>query len=188
MRLHKILLALPLTLFAGLASAVTISVGTHTNPYAFGDRSTFFDQNIESESSEVTKVGSFFNFNVDGGATPWGSGTWLFSGYVEMMFTVLADTLYIQFQADSNDGVAEFVVDDLSVGSLNTFNRGWVQVEISELTLAAHKLRVNRISADLAFDNFGAKNNMPIPEPTTIALMGLGLAGLGFSRKRKAAK
>jgi len=186
MRLRNILLVLMLTLFAGLASATTISVGTHVDPYAFNDRDTLFDENIESESSAVTKVGSYFNFNVDGGATRWGSGTWLFSGYVETVFSVLADTLFIQFQADSNDGIAEFVVDGLSIGTLNTNNRGWVQVEIGGLPLATHTLRVNRISLDLAFDNFGAKNNSTVPEPTTLALMGLGIAGIGWKRRKAA--
>lgn len=184
MRVYKILLVLTLAMFVELASAAVISVGTHVTPYAFNDRDTVFDQNIESESSAVTKAGSYSNYNVDTGATRWGSRTWLFSGYVEMAFSVLADTLFIQFQADANDGIAEFVVDGLSVGTLNTFNRGWVQVEISGLTLAAHTLRVNRVTRDLAFDNFGAKNNSTVPEPTTLALIGLGLAGIGYRRRR----
>ena len=185
MRVYKILLILTLILFAGLASATVISVGTHANPYAFGDRNTVFDQNIESESSAVTKVGSYFNYNVDGGATAWGSGTWLFSGYVEMAFSVLADTLFIQFQADSNDGIAEFLVNGVSVGTLDTFNRGWVQVEIGGLALGTHTLRVNRVTRDLAFDNFGAKNtSSSVPEPATLTLMSLALAGIGYRRQR----
>ena len=145
--------ALVLAAMATSVSAATISVGTHVNPYAYSDRNTAFDQNIESESAAVTKSGSYFNYNVDGGATAWGSGTWLLNSgapadFVEMAFSVLADTLYVQFQADSNDGVAEFIVDGTSVGTLNTFNRGWVQVEISGLSLAAHTLRVNRLTAE----------------------------------------
>lgn len=37
----------------------------------------------------------------------------------------------------------------------------------------------------LAFDNFSADSNMlNVPEPATVALMGLGLAGMGWRRKK----
>lgn len=178
------LAATALVSFSGSAVAATITWGTHTDPYEFGGRTTNWDQSIESESAAVTKVGSFSNFNVDGGATPWGSGTWLFSGYVEVAFTVPADTLFIQFQADTNDGIAEFIVDGISVGTLNTFNIGWFQVAISDLSSTAHTLRVNRLSADLAFDNFGATSTVPVPAAAW--LFGSALLGLSMVKRRKA--
>ncbi|NOQ76206.1 MAG: PEP-CTERM sorting domain-containing protein [Methylococcaceae bacterium] len=41
------------------------------------------------------------------------------------------------------------------------------------------------ISSNGGYDNLIINNN--VPEPTSITLLGLGLAGLGFSRKKKAA-
>jgi hypothetical protein len=37
----------------------------------------------------------------------------------------------------------------------------------------------------MAIDNFTF--NAPVPEPTTFALLSLGLVGLGFARRKKAA-
>lgn len=166
------------------AAAATLSWGTNFNPYEGSGRTTNWDQNIESESSLVTKSGSYYNFNVDGGATPWGSGTWLFNGYVEVSFTVPADTLFIQFQADTNDGLAEFVVDNISVGQVNTYNMGWFQVMISDLDLGTHTLRVNRLSNDLAFDNFGALAQ-PVPIPAALPLFGAGLSLICLIGRRR---
>lgn len=168
-----------------MGTAATITVGTNASPYALGDRNTAFDQNVESESSGVTRAGSHTNYNVDNGATPWGSGTWLFSGYVEVAFTAIADTLFVQFQADTNDGIADFLVDGAYVGRVNTYNRGWFQVEIGDLSLAAHTLRVNLVTRDLAFDNFMAHNNsvaaVPVPAGGLLLLTALG----GFAALRK---
>lgn len=172
------------TLALNAAGAATLTTGSNAD-YTFAARNTDWAQNIESESGAVTKVGSSFDYNVDAGATPWGSGTWLFSGYVEVTFTVPADTLVIQFQSDANDGIAEFVVDGISLGTVNTYNLGWFPVIISGLADTTHTLRVNRISADLAFDNFGAVSTVPLPAAAPLLLC--ALAGLGLFSRRPAA-
>ncbi|MEL7451283.1 MAG: VPLPA-CTERM sorting domain-containing protein [Pseudomonadota bacterium] len=171
---------------AGTASAATISIG-QPGDYAFSSRDIDWDQNVESESAQVIKGGAHFNYNVDGGATPWGSGTWLYNGYVEVTFTVPADTLVIQFQADANDGVAEFIVDGVSLGTYNTNNGGWFPVVISGLSNTTHTLRVNRLSADLAFDNFGAVSTAVVPVPAGAPLLISALGALGAVRCRRAA-
>ena len=175
--------------FAAPASAVTLTWGTHNSPYEYSGRTTNWDENIESESASVAKFGSYSNFNVS--SVPWGQGTWLHSGYVQLAFTVPADTLFVQFQSDSNDGTAQFVVDGTAIGSLNTYNRGWFQVAISDLTLGLHTLRVNEISNDLAFDNFGAlsTNAVPLPGALPLFVTSIGAMGLlGWRRNRRIAK
>jgi len=178
-------------LYALQAQADVITIA----PFEFDSRSAWAET-IESESSAVVKSGSWSNFNVAPGA--WNSGTWLFStgSYAQANFSALADTLLVQFESDSNDGLAEFIVDGVSVGVLDTFNGGWFQAVISGLSLSAHTLRVVAAGAhpgtaanDVAIDVFGAvvSNGNHIPEPGTLALFALGLAGLAVVRRKRSA-
>ena len=167
------------------ASALTISAFEHSTRSAW-------TETIESESSAVTKSGSFSNFYID--PDPWDQGTWLYStgSWAQATFSLPADTLLVQFESDWNDGIADFIVDGSSVGTLDTYNRGWFQVVISGLTLAPHTLRVvaagphSTWEDDIAIDVFGSKATAaPIPEPKTILLIGIGILGLvGFGRKK----
>jgi hypothetical protein len=67
-----------------------------------------------------------------------------------------------------------------------------------DAALSGHDFELTVLAADCVFtghtgyayiDGFGAKNpgSDPVPEPATFGLMGLGLLGLGFARRRKAA-
>lgn len=188
----KILFVTFLSMMMGIhAQAVVIS----TAPFEHGTRSAWTEV-IESESGAVTKSGDWTNFNF--GTDPWNQGTWLVTAgsYAQANFSMAADTLLVQFEADGNDGIAEFIVDGISVGTYDTYrlNAEWFQVVISGLSNTAHTLRVKAglhpgttlPADDLAIDVFGAiVSGTPVPEPTILAIFGFGLAALALMRRRK---
>jgi len=184
-----LLAALFLMMTAAQGRAAVIS----SAPFEHGSRSAWAEV-IESESGAVTKSGSWTNFNF--GADPWNQGTWLVTAgsYAEAVFSVAANTLLVQFEADGNDGVADFIVDGSSVGTYDTYNLGWIQVMISGLSNSAHTLRVvagphpgtTFPADDLAIDAFGAVVAAPpLAEPGTLALFGFGVLVLGYARRKK---
>ena len=69
---------------------------------------------------------------------------------------------------------------------ISTLASGFQQ-EIFSTNLAAgvHTATVRLLSGTAAVDYFQYEGMSAVPEPTTLALMGLGLAGLGFTRHRK---
>ncbi|MCP4932899.1 MAG: PEP-CTERM sorting domain-containing protein [bacterium] len=184
-----------LTFASSAAQAVTISVGT----YEFGSRSTWLET-IEGEGAGVTVV----NGGAYGSPSPaWAGGA--VSGIcasvcqpnsIATTFSVASNTLLVQFQADGNDGLADFIVDNVSVGTYNTVNAGWIQIVISGLSNIAHTIKVAGLPNptnghdDLAIDVFGAINTQTVvPVPAAFPLFGTGLAVLGFlgwRRRRKA--
>lgn len=93
---------------------------------------------------------------------PWNSGLWIFGspGYVQTEFSEPSDSLFVQFESDTNDGWADFYIDGVLVHSLNTYNGGWFAVVFSDLSWAAHTLKVVATSTsspqDLAIDVMGS--------------------------------
>lgn len=56
--------------------------------------------------------------------------------------------------------------------------------DFDELTFIRIDITTNFTATDLQLDFFGTTNT-EIPEPTALAIMGLGLIGLGFARRRR---
>jgi hypothetical protein len=97
----------------------------------------------------------------------------------------------VQFESDTNDGLADFYIDNVFVHRLNTYRGSWFAVVFSDLDFGIHNVRVQAASSgfprDLAIDAMGsgAPGTAPVPEPTTLLLISTGLVGLaGFGRKR----
>lgn len=91
----------------------------------------------------------------------------------------------------------EFFNNGVSVGMLNgtnvtlaaTGNQGvqgtsYVNIDLAE---GFDSIVFKSTSYAFEFDNIAWSANRAVPEPGTIALLGLGLAGLGFARRRRAA-
>ncbi len=153
--------ALPLiivALLASSASAATIKLGSFER-----DSRSVWAETIEAENPAVTICcgSDARTFNVSPPA-PWNSGVWLTArgAYAEANFSTPATELVVQFEADDNDGPAQFIVDGVPVGIYQTNNKGWIKVVISGLTNAAHTIRVVSVGAGpnhgLAIESFGA--------------------------------
>ncbi|PZO20280.1 MAG: hypothetical protein DCF26_03755 [Burkholderiales bacterium] len=96
-----------------------------------------------------------------------------------------------------NGNTMEFFNNGLSMGSLNgddvtstaTGNQGAAGTFYVNIDLIGgfDKIVFKSTSYAFEFDNIAWSATRAVPEPGTIALLGLGLAGLGFARRRRAA-
>jgi hypothetical protein len=125
------------------------------------------------------------------------------SGFTSLLVDALdPDVLYAEFEANLNaegDGVANIqVVDnggevfnfelDLNGGGQNFFGLQAIDGQLINTVLITtagvelHDVRQIRLGGITTDDGTGPD---PAPEPTTMALLGLGLIGAGYARRRR---
>lgn len=115
------------------------------------------------------------------------------------LFSVISNSVGFVMAGDHNDGLAQFFVDDINVGTYDLFQTGHRVLVISGLTSIAHSLRIvqlgqhnpNSAKGDVAIIG-GAAFNVPIvavpePEAYLMVLAGLGVIGLQIRSRRRAA-
>jgi hypothetical protein len=118
----------------------------------------------------------------------WGGVMWIWGtpGYVETVFDNPSNSLFVQFESDSNDGPADFYIDGVYETSLNSNYGSWFAVVFSGLSWQSHTLRVVATSSgyprDLAIDCMGS--GAPVPIPGAVWLLGSGLVSLVGLRKK----
>lgn len=151
------------------------------------------NSNVLSAPSPFASTGTRVFADTDG-ASPasWGNGSF---SYLRADFAVVATTILLDFVADSIDDCNPFLrafdssnnlLDSVSAGCLS-FGQG-VTLSVSASNIAY--ITASWDDVDRVYN--GALDNLrievvgaAIPEPGTLALLGIGLAGLGASLRRK---
>ena len=166
------------SIIAALALVVITSLAASANATLIGSTVTTNGYSLSPSSSTIGSgvefIGVWGNINFDFGAdtltvTPnqgvswWGFGNYVFSGFNDPITS---------FSIASNTGFTGSIVDNFSFTS-------------NSITLDMSSASSGGSNTELVFDINGSGTTAPVPEPGTIALLGLGMAGLAIFGKRR---
>jgi len=172
-----------------------------------------WDRNVvefEAADTQEVTLGQLFKF----GTLRFENGTWS-SVFTELSYNLTfttgnaaldalydfeySGTLIVQGTPNLSTNTPEqnadfiYLADDPGLGSLRAYELfdsptggNVVQVELWGYLSSVHLDSFRNASGDGFIDSGIALEPNPVPEPGTFALLGLGLAGLGLSRRRKA--
>lgn len=199
--MKKILGCLIFSLFVGTANATVIDFeDAYTDLGYTGQPTNYYS------ADGLTIGGNYFglidgvsqgdagNFDLEGTNGPSSLAVNTISHTIDLIFgsTInLALDLGIDFGNTSNITINTYLNGSLVSSSLDaytdTLNNGlgtWSTLSWSNID----RVTLNATSGWRAWsiDNLQFDNATSVPEPATLALLGLGLAGIGFSRKKKA--
>lgn len=126
--------------------------------------------NSSARSVSVTNYGSLFDFN--GG---YFTSAWRDNLNITIEGFLLGASTYSRTITVSSTSPTYFNLNFLDIDRLNFSSFGGTETP-----------GFSGRGAHFVLDNFTYNETVSVPEPTSMALLGLGLAGVGFARKKKA--